>query len=327
VRRIDRFQQSHRPLAFAFGVIKKFGDDRASTLGALLAYYGFLAVFPLLLLFVTILGFVLGHHPRLEQALLRTALVDFPIVGGQLGQNIHPLRGSGAGLVVGLLGLIWGSLGIAQAAQHAMAEVWNIPGVIRPNFVKRISRGLGLFVVLGLGVAATQFLNGVSFTGHGGAPERVAGLLASVALNIGLYLLAFRVLTVREVQTHCLVPGAVVGGIGWSILQTVGGYLVAHQLRHASQVYGFFASVIGLISWLSIGAQLTLYSAEMNVVLARKLWPRSIVQPPLTEADKDTLAAIAKQEERRPEQSVSVEFHDEADVREPDPATPGRDTG
>jgi YihY family inner membrane protein len=318
VRRIDAFQQRHGPLAFLFAVIKKFGDDRGSTLGALLAYYGFLAVFPLLLLLVTILGFVLGHHPRLEQSLLHTALVDFPILGNQLGQNIHPLRGSGAGLVVGLLGLIWGSLGVAQAAQHAMAELWNIPGVIRPNFVKRITRGLGLFVVLGVGVAATQILTGVSFTGSGGAVERVAGGLASVGLNIGLYLLAFRVLTVREVETNCLVPGAVVGGVGWSILQTIGAYLVSHQLRHASQVYGYFASVIGLISWLSIGAQLSLYAAELNVVLARKLWPRSIVQPPLTDADKDTLAAIAKQEERRPEQSVSVEFHD---VEEHDPTS------
>jgi YihY family inner membrane protein len=320
VRRIDAFQQSHRPLAFAFAVIKKFGDDRAGSLAALLAYYGFLAVFPLLLLFVTVLGFVLTHNPRLEQSLLHSALVEFPILGNQLGQNIHPLRGSGAGLVVGVLGLVWGSLGIAQAAQHAMAEVWNIPGVLRPNFVKRLTRGLGLFAVLGLGVAATTFLTGVSFTGHGGTPERVAGAAASVALNIGLYLLAFRILTVREVQTHCLVPGAIAGGIGWSILQALGGYLVAHQLRHASQVYGYFGSVIGLISWLSIGAQLTLYCAELNVVLARGLWPRSIVQPPLTEADKDTLAAIAKQEERRPEQSVSVKFDDdEADLRDPAP--------
>jgi YihY family inner membrane protein len=328
VRRIDAFQLNHRPLAFVFAVIKKFGDDRGSNLAALLAYYAFLAVFPLLLLFVTVLGFVLSHHPRLEQSLLHSALVEFPILGNQLGENIHPLRGSGAGLVVGVLGLVWGSLGIAQAAQHAMAEVWNIPGVLRPNFVKRLTRGVGLFVVLGLGVAATQFLNGVSFTGHGGALERMAGGVAAVGLNIGLYLLAFRVLTVRQVHTRCLVPGAVMGGIGWSILQTLGGYLVAHQLRHASQVYGYFASVIGLISWLSLGAQLTLYAAELNVVLARKLWPRSIVQPPLTGADKDALSAIAKQGERRPEQSVSVLFHnDETDGREPDHAIPGRDTG
>jgi YihY family inner membrane protein len=328
LRKVDGVQQHNPVLAFPLAVFKKFGDDRGSNLAVLLAYYGFLAILPVLLLFVTGLGFALGHNPRLEQALLRSALVDFPILGGQLRENVHPLRGSGLGLVVGVLGLVWGSLGVTQAAQHAMSEVWNIPGVLRPNLVMRLTRGLGLFAVLGLGVIATTFLiSGVSFTGHGGALERVVSGAASVLVNIGLYLLAFRVLTVKEVNTRCLVPGAVAGGIGWSILQALGGYLVSHQLRHASQVYGYFASVIGLISWLSVGAQLTLYVAELNVVLARRLWPRSIVQPPLTEADKDTLAAIARQEERRPEQSVSVEFHDdgtdEVDVRDPAPRSPG----
>ncbi len=311
VRRIDAFQQRHRPLAFVFGVVKKYGDDRGSTLAALLAYYGFLAVFPLLLLLTTLLGYVLSLNPRLEQSLLDSALVEFPIIGTQLGQAIRPLRGSGAGLVVGFLLLMWGAMGIAQAAQHAMAEVWNIPGVLRPNFVSRLTRGLGLFAVLGLGVGATTFLANVPAFGIAGTLARVAGVVGSVALNIGLYLLAFRVLTVREVHTRCLVPGAIAGGIGWSILQGVGGYFVANQLRNASQVYGYFGSVIGLISWLALGAQLTLYAAELNVVLARRLWPRSIVQPPLTGADKEHLAAIAKQEERRPEQSVAVEFQDD----------------
>ena len=144
--------------------------------------------------------------------------------------------------------------------------------------------------------------------GHSGGVTGLAGTVASMALNVGLYLLAFRILTVREVPTRQLVPGAVAGGLGWSGLQAVGGYFVAHQLRHANQVYGYFGSVIGLISWLYLTSQLTLYVAELNVVRARRLWPRSIVQPPLTSADKETLAAIAKQEERRPEQSVEVSF-------------------
>jgi YihY family inner membrane protein len=318
VRRIDAFQQRHRPLAFVFAVVKKYGDDRGSTLAALLAYYGFLAVFPLLLLLTTLLGYVLSLNPRLEQSLLDSALVEFPIIGSQLGEAIRPLRGSGLGLIVGFLLLMWGAMGIAQAAQHAMAEVWNIPGVLRPNFVTRLARGLRLFAVLGLGVAATTFLANVPAFGITGLPAQLAGAVGSVAINIGLYLLAFRVLTVREVQLHCLIPGAVAGGIGWSILQAAGGYLVASQLRNASQVYGYFGSVIGLISWLGLGAQLTLYAAELNVVLARRLWPRSIVQPPLTGADMEHLAAIAKQEERRPEESVSVEFRDdEAHLRGP----------
>ena len=128
LRRLDAFQQRHRPTAFAFAVIKKFGDDRGGSLAALLTYYAFLSLFPLLLLLVTGLGFVLGHNPDIEKRVVDSALSEFPIIGPQLGKSVNALQGSGLALVVGLVGLVWGSLGVSQAAQHAMAEVWNIPG-------------------------------------------------------------------------------------------------------------------------------------------------------------------------------------------------------
>lgn len=310
VRRVDAFQQSHRPLAFVFGVIKKFGDDRAGALAALITYYGFLAVFPLLLLLTTLLGFVMDHSSHLRDEVLRSALSDFPIIGPQLGEAINPLRGSTLGVGLGIVGLLWGTLGVTQACQLAMAEVWNIPGVDRPPFVNRLLRGLGLLGVFALGLAATTAVAVLS-AGESGAPVRVAGLLGSAILNVGLFALAFRVLTVRDIPTRALVPGAVLGGIGWTFLQAIGSYLVDHQLRHASQVYGYFASVLGLISWIFLTAQLTLYAAETNVVWTRRLWPRSIVQPPLTEADKRAFDDIATQGERRPEQSVDSTWDDD----------------
>ena len=316
VRRVDRFQQTHRPLAIGFGVIKKFGDDRAGSLAALIAYYGFLAVFPLLLLLTTVLGFAMDRNTDLRDAVLRSALRDFPIVGEQLGNVIHPLQGSGLALAVGFVVLIWGSLGITQAGQLAMAEVWNVPGVDRPPFVSRLLRGFGLLGLLGVGLAATTAIGTLSTAG-GGTPVKVAGVALSLALNVGLFVLAFRVLTPRTVPTALLLPGAVLGGIGWSVLQLLGAYLVGTQLRHASQVYGYFASVLGLVSWLFLGAQLTLYAAEANVVWARQLWPRSIVQPPLTAADRRAFDDIAHQGERRPEQSVVSTWEDEVDAAGP----------
>ncbi|MDP1820755.1 MAG: YihY/virulence factor BrkB family protein [Acidimicrobiales bacterium] len=310
VRRVDAFQQAYRPLAFGFGVIKKFGDDRAGSLAALIAYYGFLAVFPLLLLLTTFLGFIMDRNSDLRDAVIRSALSDFPIVGPQLGQAINPLRGSTLGVGLGLVGLMWGTLGVTQACQLAMAEVWNVPGVDRPPFVNRLLRGLGLLGVLAIGLAATTAV-ALSSAGGSGALVWVGGLLGTVVVNVGLFALAFRVLTVKDIPTRSLLPGAVVGGIGWTSLQAAGAYLVDHQLRHASQVYGYFASVLGLISWIFLTAQLTLYAAETNVVWARHLWPRSIVQPPLTEADKRAFDDIAAQGERRPEQSVDSTWDDE----------------
>ncbi|MEA2843557.1 MAG: hypothetical protein QOJ69_1228 [Actinomycetota bacterium] len=323
VRRIDRYQQTHVPLAIAFALIKKFGDDRAGSLAALIAYYAFLAVFPLLLLLTTILGFAMDRNSGLRRSVLDSALRDFPIVGQQLGQVIHPLQGNAFALTVGLAFLVWGSLGVTQAGQLAMADVWNVPGVDRPPFAKRLLRGFGLLGVLGVGVAATTTI--ASFSAFGGSgPGRAGGFALTVALNVALFVMAFRVLTPHSVPSRALLPGAVLGGIGWSLLQVLGAYLVGRQLRHASQVYGYFASVLGLVSWLAIGAQLTLYAAEANVVWARRLWPRSIIQPPLTDADKRAFDDIAHQGERRPEQSVKSTWDDAAPSV--DPSSTGTDS-
>ncbi len=316
IRRIDRYQQTHLPLAVIFALIKKFGDDRAGSLAALIAYYAFLAVFPLLLLLTTILGFAMDRNSALRRSVLASALRDFPIVGQQLGEAIRPLQGNAFALTVGLVFVIWGSLGFTQASQLAMAEVWNVPGVDRPPFAMRLLRGFGLLGVLGVGLVATTVIASFSAFGGGGIGS-VAGLTLTVALNVALFVMAFRVLTPRTVPTRGLLPGAVLGGIGWSLLQVIGAYLVGHQLRHASQIYGYFASVLGLVSWLFVGAQLTLYAAEVNVVWARRLWPRSIVQPPLTDADKRAFDDIAHQGERRPEQSVASTWDHEANSVHP----------
>ena len=311
VRRIDVFQQTHRPVAIGFGVIKKFGDDRAGSLAALIAYYSFLAIFPLLLLMTTILGFAMETTAICSGWCCDRSSATFRSSASSWSRRSTRCRATRWAVTVGVVGIIWGSLGVTQAGQLAMAEVWNVPGVDRPPFLTRLVRGFGLLGVLGLGLAATTAITSFSAAG-GGLLVKVAGLVLPVALNIGLFALAFRVLTVRSVPTRALLPGVVLGGVCWSLLQVLGAYLVGTQLRHASEVYGYFASVLGLVSWLFLGAQLTLYAAEVNVVWARRLWPRSIVQPPLTEADMRAFDHIALQGERRPEQSVVSTWDEDA---------------
>jgi YihY family inner membrane protein len=311
VRALDGLQQRHTAPAVVVAVVKKFGDDRGGTLATSLAYSAFVALFPLLLLCVTVLGFVLGHSRDAEDAVLRSTLVEFPIVGDQLVRSLQPLRGNGVALAVGLVGLVWGGFGVTQATQHAMAEVWNVPGVHRPNFVRRMVRSLAVLGIGGVGLLATSALASVAtFSGHL-SPGRVGAALASVVLNVVLLGAAFRLTSPRSVGFVQLVPGVVFAAVVWTGLQALGGWFLGHQLRHATEVYGFFATVLGLMSWVFLGARVVLYAAEINVVVARRLWPRSIVQPPLTDADKRTLAAIARQEERRPEQLVEVSFDDD----------------
>jgi YihY family inner membrane protein len=312
LRRVDRYQQRHGLLGFLFAVVKKFGDDKGGNLTTLLAWNAFFALIPLLVVLVTALGYLLGRRPALQTQVLHSTLAEFPIIGDQLQQNIHSLRASGLSLVVGLVGFVWGARGVTQAGQHAMAEIWNLPGRVRPSFWVRQVRGLLLLVVFGLGVLVTTGLAGLAGYGGAGTPATLANLAASAVANVALFLLAYRVLTPGQVATRQLLPGAVVAGVLWALLQLAGTYLVGHNLKHASQVYGFFAIVLGLLSWLFLGAEVVLYAAEVNVVRARRLWPRSILQPPLTQPDRRALVDLAKQEERRPEQSVEVAFTPEA---------------
>ena len=307
--RIDRWQQRHGPTAFIFAVVKKFGDDRGGSLAALLTYYGFLSIFPLLLVLVTALRIVLRNSVTLQRDLLNSALADFPIVGPQIRQNLHGLSGEGVGLVVGLVVLLWGSMGVAQAGQHAMAEVWNVPVRARPGFLARLGRSVLVLLIIGTGVIGGAALTSV-VAGQSVFLE-VAAFAIGVLVNGIVYLGAFRALTPKAVATRDLKLGAAIGGAAWTILQAVGGYLIARQLRHSSELYGFFSIVLGLMAWLMLAAQLSVYAAEINVVRARHLWPRSLAQPPLTRADRKAWRDMATAGERRDEEHITVEFDDD----------------
>jgi YihY family inner membrane protein len=308
VDRVDRWQRRHRPTAFGVAVVKKYGDDRGGQLAALITYYGFLALFPLLLVFVTVLGYVAHDDPGLRHDLLNTALADFPVVGQELRRNVGELGGNGLALVVGFLALIWGSLGVAQVAQHAMAQVWNVPGARRPRFGSRLVRSLLVLAVLALAIVATAALTTVATLVPAGVAAPLLSTVLIAVLNVALYWLAFRVLTPAEVETRDLLPGAIVGGVAWTALQALGTWLVARQLRHTSELYGTFGVVLGLLFFLYLAAQIAVYAAEINVVRARHLTPRSLAPPPLTPADQAVLTDVVEAEQRRPEQEVSVTF-------------------
>jgi YihY family inner membrane protein len=298
LRSVDRVQQRSRWLGFSFAVIRKFGDDNGGALTTVIAYNAFFALFPLLLVVVTVLGFLLGRDSGFQQRLLDSAVAEFPIIGNQVQDNIHGLRGSGIGLAVGLVAFAWGARGLTQVAQHAMAEIWNIPGRQRPSFWARQVRGLLLLVVFAVGLAATSLLTWLGSYGGQAVAVALANLAAAAAANVGLFLLAFRVLTPPQIPTRQLMAGALVAGVAWQVLQAIGGYLVGHYLRHTSQVYGVFAIVLGLLFWLYLGAQLALYAAEVNVVAARRLWPRSLQRVPV---------GLANQQKRRPEEATRID--------------------
>ena len=325
IRTLDAAQRRLRPAAFAFGVVKKFGDDNGGVLVSSLAYSAFISMFPLLLVLTTILGLVASVNASFRTDALNAVASQVPLIGRTLTENVHELkRASVIGLIVGLVGLIWGSAGLAQSGLFTMAQVWNLPGPARPGYVQRLGRA-GLFLcLLGGGVVVTTLLASLNTYWHKAFVFVALAEIVAAAVNVGMYLGAFRVLTPKGVPTGKLVPGAVTGGILYTVLQVVGTYLVHHYL-HSDSVYGVFATVLGLIAWIYLAVEVTVYSAEVNVVLARRLWPRAMVQPPLTEADRASMALQALQNQRRREQHIEVTFDDregEADAPIGTPRTP-----
>ena len=313
---VDRYQQQHRGLAVPVAIAKKFSDDQAGSLAALIAYYGFFSLFPLLLVFVTILGFVLQGDPSLQRSIEDNVLHQFP------GLGIHPgtLTGSGVTLAIGILASLWGGLAVTSASQNAFNKVWAIPHRSRPGFVQTKLRGLATLALLGALFMVSTAASGLVAGGLGGTLEKVAGIALSLILNFALFFAAFRLLTVAEVETRWLLVGVVVASVLWEILQVGGGIYVNHVVRKATPTYGTFAVVIGLLSWLYLGAQFTIYSAEINVVRARRLWPRSLLSDPTTIGDEETLAALAKVEERVPSERIEVHF----DAGKDEPRRAGR---
>jgi len=299
IRRIDAFQRQRRWAAFPFAVVKKFGDDRAGNLAALIAYYGFFSLFPLLLTFVSILGILLKNDERLRQSILDSALRDFPVIGDQIAKNIHAITGNGVVLAIGIVGTLWAGMGVTAAAQSAMNQIWDVPRKDWPNFLKSRLRGLIMLAILGTLTVASTFLSGLASSGGAAVVGASLGIAASLVLNLALFLLAYRVLTVRDLSWGEVFPGAAAAAVLWTAMQSLGGYYVTHQIKNASDVYGTFALVIGLLVWMYLGAQIFLLAAEVNVVRKNRLWPRSLrQQQPLASADKEVMSRSEPSDER-----------------------------
>jgi YihY family inner membrane protein len=320
LRKVDATQRRFTPTAFVFGVIKKYGDDNGGVLVSNLAYSAFISLFPLLLILVTILGLVVAGHPSIQKDVTDAVANQIPLLGTTLTGNVHELqRSSTIGLIVGLVVLIYGTTGLAQAGLFTMEQVWNLPGPARPGFVQRLGRAVLFLCLLGGGVIVTTGLASLStyLRHYQGFWLDLLIYVVTAAFGAGMYLGAFRALTPKGVPTRSLLPGAITGGILWAVLQILGAWLVHHFL-HSNSVYGVFATVLGLLAWIYLAVEITVYSAEINVVLARRLWPRAIIQPPLTEADRASMALQALQNQRRPEQHIEVTFDD----RPPDAPEP-----
>jgi membrane protein len=307
--KIDLWQQRNRVTSYAVGVIKKFTDDRAGQQAALIAYYGFFSLFPALLALVTILHFVLENNASLRDDIANSALAQFPIIGEEISSSLsQPISGSTIALVIGLAGAIWAGMGMVQACQDAMNQAWAVERADYPNFfIKRLRSLIMLLLMVVLLVLSTGLAQLISILGLG-----VVGVVllffATIALNIAVFMVAFRVLTVADVSWRDVFFGAVFSGIAYTLLQYLGNIYVTRTLQGATETYGTFAVVIGLLSWIFLIAQVMMFGTEINTVRLKRLWPRSLFGRPATPGDRRSHAEQATAQKMDDTMDVDVDF-------------------
>lgn len=315
VNRLDRFQRRHPVLGFPIAVLYKFFDDAGGYLASMLAYYAFVSLFPSLLLLATTLSIVLRNRPDLQERILTSALSTVPVIGQQLGDP-RSLSGGTAGVIVGIGVALYGGLGVGNALQYAMNTIWGVERNSRPNPLMARLRSLFLVFTAGLAVMATTAIATISTT-YTGWPRtiRVVVLILTFCVNTGIFLLAFRIGAGRPRRRHQL-PGAILAALGWHALQNYGLLYVGRVIRRASTSNGVVAFVIGLLAFFYVAAVLIVLCAEINVVAANRLYPRSLLTPftdnvPLTDADVRAYAAQARTMRTKAYEVIDVTFHRE----------------
>jgi membrane protein len=311
IDRVDQWQRAHPWVGFPIAVIFKFFDDQGSYLAALITYYGFVSLFPLLLLLTSILGFVLQGHAQLQQQIVSSALSQFPVIGDQLRQPTS-LRGNSAALIIGIAAALYGALGVAQATQNAMNVAWGVPRHRRPNPIKARLRSFGLIATVGIAVLVTTAVSavGTSASSFGADVSRLGGiLLTAIAflVNVVVFAIAFRVTTARRLSTRQILPGAVVAATIWQVLQVVGSAYVGHFVKGSESTYGVFAIVLGLLAWVHFAALGVVLGVEVNVVRVKHLYPRAL----LTRGDKQAYTDAAAAQKFKGFEAVHVAFEND----------------
>lgn len=316
--KVDRFQRRHPAVGYPLAVVYKFFDDQGSYLASIITYYTFIAIFPLMLIASSILGFILQGNPKLQDEILNSALSQFPIVGGQLGRP-EGLQGSASAVVVGALAALYGVLGLGQASQNAMNTMWAVPRNSRPNPLLSRLRSLVLLALSGIALLLVAILTSLGTHVEALGSEVGTGLrwalnIGAVLLNAAVLTVLFKLATARRFTLWSAAPGALTVALMWQGLQFLGAVYVSRVVAHASAMNGVFALVLGLIGLIYIAVVMAILGVEINVVRAKRLYPRALLTPftdnvELTPADRRVYVEYAKAQRHKGFERVRVTFH------------------
>lgn len=286
VHKFNTFQQRHHFTAFSYAVIKKYSEDGAGSQAALLTYYGFLSLFPLLLLLTTLTNNIIGNNPHLQETLLKSITNYFPLLGNQLAEHVHGLHRNGLALAAGILFTLYGARGVADAFRKGVQEVWGVPKSQRDPFPKSLLKSLCLLIVGAMGFMAASVLAGLAAAAGHDLGFRVLSVLLNVFILFWLFDFLINFSLPGHISFKQIWVGAASAAIGLVVLQSLGGYLIARELKNLDALYSYFALALGLLFWIYLQAQILYYAMEIATVSSHRLWPRSMDGSSPTAVDK-----------------------------------------
>lgn len=308
LEKLDNLQQSYRWPGFIYAVIKKYGDDHAGYQAALLTYYGFLSLFPLLLVLTTITTFLAGNYPELQASIIKSVTDYFPVLGSQLSEHIGALKKSGLALLAGILFTLYGARGVADAFRHGVNHIWHVPVVDREGFPGNLLNSVKIIFVGGLGLIAASVMAGLAVHAGGGVGFRVLSVVLNLLILFGVFVVLLKLCLPNKVKVKEIRTGAATAAIGLVILQSLGNYILVQHLKNLDALYSNFAIPLGLLFWIYLQAQVMYYAVEIAAVRSQRLWPRSLTGKPLTASDRRNYARQATKEKVVDEEKVTATF-------------------
>jgi YihY family inner membrane protein len=276
INKLDNWQQRHIWSALAYAVIKKYGEDESGRQAALLTYYGFLSLFPVLLVLTTVTSVLASTHPGLHDDVIRSTTTYFPVLGNQLADHINTLHRNGWALVIGIVFTLYGARGVADVFRRGVQQIWQVPKNQRMAFPRTIPNSLAIITVGGAGFVIASISTGLAASAGHGLAFRLLPVAVNLFILFWLFTFLLNTCLPRHVPIRDTRSGALAAAIGLIILQALGGYLLKTELKRLDALYSYFAVALGLLFWIYLQARLLYYAVTLAAVRAQRLWPRSL---------------------------------------------------
>lgn len=308
VSKIDRWQRRHRAVAIPYAVVKKYGEDDAGYQAALLTYYGFLSLFPLLLVLTTLVSIFGGQNEELRNTILKGMTDYFPMFSQQLTESVQSIEKNGLQLIIGVLFSLYGARGVADAFRSGVNHIWQTPRTQRDGFPLSLGKSLAIIIVGGGGFLVASISSGFAAAAGRGVPFRVLAIAVNIFILFWLFRFLLNVSLPGRINNRHMRAGAIFAAVGLVLLQLGGNFILGRQLQNLDAVSGYFALVLGLLFWIYLQAQMVYYSIEIASVRSLKLYPRGMQEDDLTEADERAYSRQASREQQVPKEKITTKF-------------------